>query len=80
MNTLEVGRKIVTDPMLLLTLPIINLPAGTKRIRIRQRSRVPRLYIKTGNSLQTFIAGFVDDDTAIELIPQRVANFTRKIL
>jgi hypothetical protein len=75
---MNIGRKLVSEPELLLTWPIINLPAGTKRIRIRHRGGVPVLYIKTPNSLQSYVAAFVNDETSIELIPlMNEANYTR---
>lgn len=74
------GRIVVTDPALLMSLPIINLPAGTRRIRIRRRTAIPRLYVKTANSVRPYIAAFVDDQSAIELIPCfNEGNYTRDV-
>ena len=74
----QIGRHLITEPGLLLALPIVNLPIGTKRIRIRVRGPVPVLYLKTANSLRSYVAAFSDDEPAIELIPLvNEANYTR---
>jgi len=72
-----IGRELVIDPILALTLPIINLPEGTKQIRIRKREgEFCIFYIRAGRSLQKCVCAFVDDRTAMELIAI-AGNFTR---
>jgi hypothetical protein len=79
-SAMTIGRQLVTEPALLLAWPIINLPPGSKRMRIRSRGyMVPVCYVKTENSIQAFVPAFVDDEAAIELIPiMNEANYTRE--
>lgn len=74
----QVGLELVTDVRLMLTLPIVNLPEGSKRIRVRQRQDfpVPLFYVQTADGLLKCVAALIADGTAIEL-QELAGNFTR---
>lgn len=77
---IKIGTEVVCDPRLAISLPIINLPDGAKRIRIRQRSS-PFVYffIKTDDSLVRYLGTCVDDKSAIKLIRTSDGNYTRSL-
>lgn len=68
--SIAVGTQLVSSENDVRTLPIVNLPADARRVRIHCRGkRAARFFVRLPDGIQTFVAQYVDDtQQAISLI------------
>jgi hypothetical protein len=78
----QVGLLLVCDLEQARTLPIKNLPSGTRRIRLRQtRSKYPvYFFVRLPDGIITYVGSLVDQGKAIELVKRMNGSAFSKTL